>query len=87
MLINAKQSAGRPERISKATWFANLGPFNIDTTLIESGGRNAVEGVASSIHTSATEAIYKATSAASSMVEAQVHEFKSHLPQYYLIGP
>ena len=61
-------------------------PSNIDTARIESGGRNAVEGVASSIHTSANEAIHEATSAASSMVEAQVHEFKSHLPQYYLVG-
>ncbi|CAG8107316.1 unnamed protein product [Penicillium nalgiovense] len=61
-------------------------PFNIDTARIESRGRNAVEGVASSIHTSANEAIHEATSAASSMVEAQVHEFKSHLPQYYLVG-
>ncbi|CAP79383.1 Pc17g00960 [Penicillium rubens Wisconsin 54-1255] len=66
MLINAKQSSGRPERISKAA--------------------NAVGGVASSSHTSANEAIHEATSAASSMVEAQVHEFKSHLPQYYLVG-
>ncbi|CAP86924.1 Pc24g00160 [Penicillium rubens Wisconsin 54-1255] len=61
-------------------------PFNVDTARIENGGRNAVEGVASSIHTSANEAIHEATSAASSMVEAQVHEFKSHLPQYYLVG-
>ena len=60
--------------------------FNIDTARIENGGRNAVEGVASSIHTSANEATHEATSAASSMVEAQVHEFKSRLPQYYLVG-
>ncbi|CAG8893570.1 unnamed protein product [Penicillium nalgiovense] len=38
--------------------------FNIDTARIENGGRNAVEGVASSIHTSANEAIHEATSAA-----------------------
>ncbi|CAG7985896.1 unnamed protein product [Penicillium salamii] len=62
------------------------GLFNVDTARIESGGRNAVEGVASSIYTSANEAIHEATSAASSMVKAQVHEFKSHLPQYYLVG-
>ncbi|CAP99946.1 Pc22g26580 [Penicillium rubens Wisconsin 54-1255] len=62
------------------------GSFNVDTARIESGGRNAVEGVASSIHASANEATHEATSAASSMVEAQVHEFKSHLPQYYLVG-
>ncbi|KAJ5522384.1 hypothetical protein N7527_006499 [Penicillium freii] len=61
-------------------------PFNVDTARIDSRGRNSVEGVASSIHTSANEATHEATSAASSMVEAQVHEFKSHLPQYYLVG-
>ncbi|CDM32731.1 unnamed protein product [Penicillium roqueforti FM164] len=44
---------------------------NINTAHIESGGRNTVKGVVSSIYTSANEAIYKATSAASSMVEAQ----------------
>ncbi|CAG8227844.1 unnamed protein product, partial [Penicillium nalgiovense] len=60
--------------------------FNIDNARIESGGRNAVEGVASSVHTSANEATNEATSAVSSMVEAQVHESKSHLPQYYLVG-
>ncbi|CAG8891860.1 unnamed protein product [Penicillium nalgiovense] len=38
--------------------------FNIDTARIENGGRNAVEGVASIIHTSANEAIHEATSAA-----------------------
>lgn len=60
--------------------------FNIDTARIESGGRNAVEGVASNVHTSANQAFHEATSAASSMIEAQVHELKSHLPQYYLVG-
>ncbi|CAG7935681.1 unnamed protein product [Penicillium nalgiovense] len=60
--------------------------FNIDNARIESGGRNPVEGVASSVHTSANEAIHEATSAVSSRVEAQVHELKSRLPQYYLVG-
>lgn len=45
-------------------------PFNVNTALIENKGRNAVEGMASSIHTSANEAIHEATSAASSIVEA-----------------
>ncbi|CAI7673106.1 unnamed protein product [Penicillium viridicatum] len=60
--------------------------FNIDNARIESGGRNAVEGVASSVHTSANEAINEASSAVSSTLKAQVHELKSHLPQYYLVG-
>ena len=60
--------------------------FNIDNARIESGGRNAVEGVASSVDTSANEAINEATSAASSMIQAQVHDLKSHLPRYYLLA-
>jgi hypothetical protein len=60
--------------------------FNIDTAPISSGGRNAVEGVVSSINTSPNEAINAATSAASDTIQAQIHDLKSHLPRYYIVG-
>ncbi|KAJ5882281.1 uncharacterized protein N7529_000953, partial [Penicillium soppii] len=59
---------------------------DIDSARIESGGKKAVEGVASSVDTSANEAINGATSAVSSMIHAQVHDLKSHLPRYYFVG-
>lgn len=42
--------------------------------------------MASSVHTSAHEATIEATSAARSMIQAQVHDLKSHLPRYYFVG-
>ncbi|CAG8890547.1 unnamed protein product [Penicillium salamii] len=49
-------------------------------------GRNAVEGVVSNIDTSPKDAINAATSAASDTIQAQIHDLKSHLPRYYIVG-
>ncbi|CAG8877542.1 unnamed protein product [Penicillium salamii] len=60
--------------------------FNINDAPITRGGRNAVEGVLSSIDTSPKDAINAATSAASDTIQAQIHDLKSHLPRYYIVG-
>lgn len=60
--------------------------FTIDNAHIESGGRNVVKGVESSVHTGVNEAMNEASSATSSVIQAQVHDLKSHLPQYYFVG-
>lgn len=60
--------------------------LNINNAPITSGGRNAFEGVVSSIDTSPKDAINAATSAASDTIQAQIHDLKSHLPRYYIVG-
>lgn len=48
--------------------------------------RNAVEGVVPSIDTSPNEAINAAASVASDTIQAQIHDLKSYLPRYYIVG-
>ncbi|CAG8014069.1 unnamed protein product [Penicillium salamii] len=60
--------------------------FNIDAAPTSSGVRNAVEGVVPSIDTSPNEAINAAASVASDTIQAQIHNLKSHLPRYYIVG-